>query len=168
MNYSQSNASTRSKLLIPALLLVLLLVLAWPSRKGESVQPVSEHSRPVTNNSGTKSHLTSVALLEPGSQPAPPTYRLVDAISINPFDMPTSTAAVATTAQPQETMLEPLGEIAEDQPPVQPAPVQLQAIFFDRSGAAALIEDQIYRIGDQLSDGHKIVRITRQGVELAP
>lgn len=168
MNNSTSNARSRSKLLIPGLLLVLLLVLVWPSRKSESARPALERSRIATSTPGTKIHFTSVPVLETGNHPTPPTYTLMDAIAVNPFDLPNNTVAPASPAPPHESVFEPLDEIVKDQPPVQPAPVQLQAIFFDHRGAAAIIEDHIFRNGDQLSDGRKILRITKHGVELTP
>ncbi len=171
------NVSARGKLLIPGLLLVLLVVLVWPNRPSRESRAVSATQTEVKSSSEAPPHLVSIPLDRSNDRRnavEPPRYTLSDAIAINPFDMPIPSRPVSVEVALPVAAVEPtLDDSAKlsSQADSQVAPtasMQLQAIYFDERGAAAIIEDRVFRIGDQLTDGRTVARITKQGVELTP
>jgi hypothetical protein len=147
--------------------------LLWPGKSAEPVttpatlrQTRSANLHPSSVDKQASTNVTKT------SQPRQRFY-LSHAVELNPFDPP-KTVATVTAPVPVLTSIavksptEPI-EAAKNED-VAPAPVllTLQAIFFDNRGAAALVEDRILRVGDELPDGRQVLRITSNGVELTP
>lgn len=169
--HHSSALNTRRKLLIPALLAVLLIVLVYPSKQSA---PTIEHepSRLAERCVERFVRLDDSKL----SRTERPRLSLEDALKINPFEMPKvknelhavrSMPETAVTSVLVEATPTPDDEEVHDSP-VATQTITLQAVFFDQRGAAAIIEDRILRLGDRLPDGRTIVHITRHGVELGP
>ena len=145
--------------LIPVLGLILVAIAFWPA-KTEGVPASAATSSLSAANSAAALNQTAA-----GPSPIWPEIRLDDLVAHNPFEprsvpvpkeMPAASPTAAGNPDP-----------APAEPPAHP-PGQLQAIYHDARGAAAILDSQIVRVGDVLEDGSRIVAITSQGIELEP
>ena len=143
--------------LIPVLGLILVAI---------AFQPAKTEGVPATAATSPLSAANSAAALNQaaeGGRPNWPEMRLEDLVACNPFE-PRSVPV------PQELpATAPTAESNPDHAPAEPpphTPGQLQAIYHDARGAAAIVDSQIVRVGDVLEDGSRIVAITSQGLEL--
>ncbi len=150
---------------IPVLLIVLVAVVAWRMKGANSEQPVE---------SIQLVHPTSTRAEHPAAlRPKWPTTTLEEVISLNPFDpLPSS---------PREPGQQPaaMNEEASAQPSEAVAPIlensqaeirigNLQAVYRDAHGLAAILDSRVVRVGDVTSDGGRIVAITEHGITVEP
>lgn len=172
MQTTATSPLTRRKLLIPVLLLVLLGVLFYPTKKDTPAGNPPELTTTATRAVRAATQLATTKIdADPQGNLAHPRLTLQDALAINPFepaekkiDPPANVSAPGIPLTPTSGDVLDVEVIAQTPPPA----LKLEAIFFDQHGAAAIIEDRIWRMGDRLPDGRTIRHITNQGVELTP
>lgn len=149
-------------LAIPALLIVLVAVVFWPSQAGSGTD---ESSVPTPRAARVRT-----AALVSINTPVWPAAHIEDIIAFNPFTppipAPAPAAAGADPQDPESAAGEPSAErrrAAE----LQNSNGKLQAIYIDDRGAAAIVNSRVLRVGDLLPGGDRIVAITPQGIQLA-
>lgn len=147
--------------LIPSLVLVLVAVVCWPTKKqGDAIQTTLMTSD-VSNKSATKP-----ATVKPSKWP---TMLLEEIVAFNPFDphpvLPPVDAHEELNTLGEPTVSNEKQSTREALP--RPAPSgTLQAVYFDAKGAAAILDSKVVRVGDVLPSGDRIVEITAQGIKL--
>ena len=142
--------------LIPSLVLVLLVVLCWPTEDDADAagQPVAlvpgaAHPSPNKQPAGARSKW--------------PKARLEDILELNPFEPPPAPPTVEALPETNDQRDAPSDEPA--QRPMVPIG-KLQAVYFDAHGAAAILDSKVIRVGDTLPNGRRIVEITSRGIKL--
>lgn len=148
--------------LIPALSLTLLVVLWQPFASHTDATPAVAPQSSVANS-------TAPADVATGTSPAQrvwPKARLEDVIAFNPFQAE-QTSEDEEAAQADEaggsSVVGPSGHKSR---PRLVSSGNLQAIFVDAQGAAAILDSQVIRIGDTLPSGGRVVDITTKGIKL--
>lgn len=91
-----------------------------------------------------------------------PEMKLADVIAFDPFELP-------KTEQTRETTVvsSAMDQNAPNRSAAEAASVgEVQAVYIDSRGTAALVDSKVMRVGDMLPDGRRIVEITTQGIRL--
>lgn len=148
--------------LIPVLGLILAGVVFWPGDKAGLPAAAVTHPPAAVKPSAAQPADSD------GTRPSWPAIRFEDLVAFNPLEprgAPVSAQTLAATTDDEYSDEE---ADAEETPVAQPPTVsrQLQAIYQDARGAAAIVDSRIVRVGDLLDDGSRVSAITAEGVLL--
>jgi hypothetical protein len=155
-----SNSNLMRLLLIPVLCVVLLAVLCWPAAKQDTSAsaPLQTSEDAVQKASELPSTKTK--------RPEWPVATLSDVVAFDPFQPLNSLATVAPIEVQDNEPIDNINSNDDDALEKPKSVVALQAIYFDKRGAAAILDSRVVRVGDVLANGSKVVGIHAQGVTL--
>ena len=174
--------------LIPALILVLVAVVFWPSgESSSSIEPIG--LAPTTAIKPANKDVKTAA-------PKWPQVSLQELIAFNPFepyeptdDQPEYVRVESTQSlglfhsflsadaieafktkwwpgSGEQDAAKKIKSAKNDKPPHYASIGTLKAVYFDARGAAAILDSEVVRVGDTVPGGRRIVEITEQGIKL--
>ena len=187
---SKSPKALLKMALIPALILVLVAVVFWPSG-GETVSTETSLVPAIATTNSTKTDAKLVAV----KWPSVPLNELVAFNPFEPYEVPpTHEEPVTYETQPtaglgaftklfssdtlgafktfwpssvSQTMSTSNNKSTSNDRATRYTSIgTLKAVYFDARGAAAILDSRVVRVGDTLPSGQRIVEITEQGIKL--
>lgn len=148
--------------LIPALGVGLLVVL-WQQPKAQTAETTTLSVQ--GQGEASPRDASTVAETVP-PRPIWPKARLEDLIAFNPFDAKQAHGlepAPQSEHEVNERSATHTGDKSRSRPVTSG---EVQAIFVDAHGSAAVLDFGIVRVGDVLPSGDRVVEITREGIKL--